>query len=125
MCIKNFIHFTTRPEERYLDPQHLCYLRVIFYYWFFFFLVAVVNICPASGSVQVSLFLNDSLLKKVFSKNNYNADFVRRNTHSKADSNTQTKVNTGPITTATIPYIGGTSETITRILQPYVFPTNR
>ena len=33
------------------------------------------------------------------------------------DSNTQT--NSGPVTTATIPYIRGTSETIARILQPY------
>ena len=47
----------------------------------------------------------------------YNMDFVRRNTHSNTDSNTQT--NSGPVTTATIPYIRGTSETIARILQPY------
>ena len=32
---------------------------------------------------------------------------------------TQTSVNSGPVTTATIPYIRGTSETIARILQPY------
>ena len=30
----------------------------------------------------------------VFSKNNYNTDFVRRNTHSNTDSNSQT--NSGP-----------------------------
>ena len=29
------------------------------------------------------------------------------------------KTNSGPVTTATIPYIRGTSETIGRILQPY------
>ena len=58
-------------------------------------------------------------LNNVFSKNNYNTDFVRRNTHSNIDSNTQTNVNSGPVTTATIPYIRGTSETIARILQPY------
>ena len=29
-------------------------------------------------------------LNNVFSKNNYNTDFVRRNTHSNTDSNTQT-----------------------------------
>ena len=46
-------------------------------------------------------------------------DFVRRNTHSKAGSNTQTKVISGPVTTATMPYIRGTSETIARILQHY------
>ena len=33
-------------------------------------------------------------------------------------SNTQTNVNSGPVTTATIPYIRDTSETIARILQP-------
>ena len=66
-------------------------------------------------------------LNNVFSKNNYNTDFVRRtppprpfltgNTHSNTDSNTQT--NSGPVTTATIPYIRGTSETVALILQPY------
>ena len=46
-------------------------------------------------------------------------DFVRRNTHSNTDSYTQTNINTGPVATATIPKIRGTSETIARILQPY------
>ena len=55
-------------------------------------------------------------LNNVFSKNNYNTDFVRRNTHSNTDSNTQT--NSGLVTT-TISYIRGTSETIARVLQPY------
>ena len=36
-----------------------------------------------------------------------------------AGSNTQTNVISGPVTTATIPYIRGTSETIARILQLY------
>ena len=54
-----------------------------------------------------------------FLYNKYNADFVRQNTHSNTDSNTQTNINSGPVTTATLPYIRGTSETITRILQPY------
>ena len=58
-------------------------------------------------------------LNNVFSKNNYNTDFVKRNTHSNTDSNTQTNVNSAPVTTATLPYIRGTSETIARILQPY------
>ena len=49
-------------------------------------------------------------------------DFVRRNTHSNTDSNTQTNVNSGPVTTATIPYIRDNSETIARILQPYNIP---
>ena len=34
-------------------------------------------------------------------------------------TDTQTNVNSGPVTTATVPYIRGTSETIARILQPY------
>ena len=58
-------------------------------------------------------------LNNVFSKNNYNKDFVRRNTHSNTDSNTHTSVNSGPVTKVSIPYIRGTSETIARILQSY------
>ena len=46
-------------------------------------------------------------------------DFVSWNSHSNADSNTQTNVNPGPVTTATISYIRSTLETIARILQPY------
>ena len=49
---------------------------------------------------------------------NYNADFVRRNTH-RATETTETNKNPTSVTTATIPYIKGTSETIARILQPY------
>ena len=60
-------------------------------------------------------------LNNVFSKNNYNADFVRRNSHSNNDSNSQT--NSAPVTTASIPYIRGTSETTARILQPYLYST--
>ena len=64
-------------------------------------------------------------LNNVFSKNNYNTDFVRRNTHSNTDSNTQT--NSGPVTTATIPY----SEAPLKLLHVYynltiyVLHTNR
>ena len=61
-------------------------------------------------------------LNNVFSKNNYDTDFVRWNTHNDTDSNTQTNVNSGLFTTATIPYIRGTSETIARTLQPYNMP---
>ena len=68
-------------------------------------IMELLNLCLTSTYFQYS------------SKNNYNTDFVRRNTHSNTDSNTQT--NSGPVTTATIPYIRGTSETIARILQPY------
>ena len=51
--------------------------------------------------------------------------FLERNLHyylhhTKAKFDTQT--NSGPVTTATIPYIRGTSETIARILQPYNIP---
>ena len=58
-------------------------------------------------------------LNNTFSENNYNTDSARENTHSDTDFNTQTNVNSGPVTTAAIPYIRGTSETIARILQPY------
>ena len=56
---------------------------------------------------------------------NYNPDFVRRNTHSNTDSNTQTNVNFGPITTAIIQYIRGTSEShVYYNLTIYVLHTN-
>ena len=65
----------------------------------------------------------------VFSKNNYNTVFVRRTTHSNADSKTQTSVNSGhAVTTGTIPYIRGTSETIALVLYNltiYLLHTNR
>ncbi|CAH3165725.1 unnamed protein product, partial [Porites lobata] len=68
-------------------------------------------VCDSPDSLQDET----DYLNNVFSKNNYNTDFVRRNTHSNTDSQT----NSGPVTTATIPYIRGASETIARILQPY------
>ena len=74
-----------------------------------------IHIFPGSG-IRIPLHTAD-YLNNVFSNNNYNTDFFRRNAHSNTDSNTQT--NSGPVTTATIPYIRGTSETIARILQPY------
>ena len=70
-------------------------------------------VCDSPDSLQDET----DYLNNVFSKNNYNMDFVRRNTHSNSDSNTQT--NSGAATTATIRYIRGTSEIIARILQPY------
>ncbi|CAH3151255.1 unnamed protein product, partial [Porites evermanni] len=70
-------------------------------------------VCDSPDSLQDET----DYLNNVFSKNNYTMDFVRGNTHSNPDSNTQT--NSGPVTTATIPYMRGTSETIARILQPY------
>ena len=62
-------------------------------------------VCNSHDSLQDN-DNNNNNNNNVFSKNNYNTDFVRRNTHS----NTQT--NSGPVTTATISYIRGTSETI-------------
>ena len=42
-------------------------------------------------------------------------DFLRRNTLSNTDSSTQTNINSGPVMTATIPYMSDTSETIKHI----------
>ena len=67
-------------------------------------------VCDSPDSLQDET----DYLNNVFSKNNYNTDFVRRNTYSNTDSNTQT--NFGPVTTATKLYIRGPSETIARIL---------
>ena len=63
-----------------------------------------------------SLTDESKYLDNVFSKNNYNPDFVKRNVYKNNEPNT---TNGKPVTTATIPYIKGTSETIARILQPY------
>ena len=65
-------------------------------------------------------------LNNVFSKNNFNTDFVRRNTHSNTDSKTKTNVNSGFYTTATIPYIRGTYEGLPGVLgnkgtSPFTF----
>jgi len=57
-------------------------------------------------------------LDNVFNKNNYNQDFIRHNTYRNSEPNA-TNTNATPVTTATIPYNKGTSETIARILQPY------
>ena len=57
-------------------------------------------VCDSPDSLQDET----DYLNNVFSKNNYSADFVRRNTHSNADSNTQPYANSGPVTTATILY---------------------
>ena len=63
-----------------------------------------------------SLTDESKYLDNVFSKNNYNPDFVKRNVYKNNEPNT---TNAKPVTTATIPYIKRTSETIARILQPY------
>ena len=81
-------------------------------------------VCVSTDSLQDET----DYLNNVFSKNDYNTDFVRRNTNSNTDSNTQTS--SGPVTTATIPYIRGTSEAIAHInyynlTNIYVLHTNR
>ena len=45
-------------------------------------------------------------------------DFIRRNIYRPTEVDA-TNMNPTPVTTVTIPYIKGTSETISRILQPY------
>ena len=57
-------------------------------------------------------------LERVFHKNNYNADFIKRNIYRPTEADATNRSPT-PLTTVTIPYIKGTSETISRILQPY------
>ena len=60
----------------------------------------------------------NNYLDNVFNKNNYNKDFVRRNTYKNTEPNV-TNNDATPVTTVTIPYVRGTSETIARILLPY------
>jgi len=57
-------------------------------------------------------------LDNVFNKNNYNPDFITRNTYRISEPNV-TNPNSTLVSTATLPYIKGTFETIARILQPY------
>ena len=57
-------------------------------------------------------------LELVFHKNNYFVDFIRRNIYRPTEADTTNSFPT-PVTTVTTPYIKGTSETISRILQPY------
>ena len=62
-----------------------------------------------------SLSDENKYLNRVFSKNNYNEDFIQRNAH-RPTTTTEANDNTTPTTTATIPYIKGISENISRIL---------
>ena len=55
-------------------------------------------------------------LQRVFHKNNYKPDFVKLNTYKNNELN---ETNNPTTVTATIPYIKGTSEIISRILRPY------
>ena len=67
---------------------------------------------------QDSLRDENKYLEHVFIKDNYNADFIGRKIYqpTEADASNQ---NLTPAITVTIPYIKSTSETISRILQPY------
>ena len=56
-------------------------------------------VCDSPDSLQDETHY----LNNVFSKNNYNTDFVRRNTHSNTDSNTQTNGRHIPIWGSTAP----------------------
>ena len=58
-------------------------------------------------------------LEHVFHKNNYNADFIKGNIYRPTEADAAANRNKAPLTTVTIPHIKGTSETISRILQPY------
>ena len=57
-------------------------------------------------------------LNLFFTKNNYNADFIKWNIYCPTEADA-TNRNPTPLTTVTIPYIKGTSETISWILQRY------
>ena len=72
-------------------------------------------VCDSPNNLQDET----NYLNNIFSKNNYNMDFARQNTHSNTDFHAKTNVNSGPVMRAVIPYITGTSETIAHILQPY------
>ena len=82
------------------------------------------TILTLTRRAQLVCYSPDSLtdvikyLDNVFKKNNYNQDFIRHNTYRNSEPNV-TNTNATPVTTAIIPYIKGTSETIARILQPY------
>ena len=57
-------------------------------------------------------------LERVFHKNNYNTDFIRRDINRPIEVDA-TNRNPTPVTTVTIPYIKGSSKAISRIPQPY------
>ena len=81
------------------------------------FLTTHGNSQPAFHPIASSRLLS---AKTLFSKNDYNTDFVRWNTHSDTDSNTQNNVNSGPVIRQRLSaYIRGTSDTIAHILQPH------
>ena len=67
-----------------------------------------------------SLSERNKYLDRVFSKDNYNEDLIRRNTHRPTTTATEANENVTLTTTATIPYLKGISENISRILQPFI-----
>ena len=87
-----------------------------------------VNKSSSSSLLLLSLLLvsntSDSLsdenkyLDRVFSKNSFNEDFIRRNTH-RPTTTTEVNDNATPTTAVTTPYINGIFENISRILQPF------
>ena len=60
----------------------------------------------------------NQVLRQRFQQEQLNRDFIRHNTYRNSEPNA-TNTNATPVTTATTPYIKGTSETVARILQPY------
>jgi len=72
-------------------------------------------VCGSPNSLTDEIKYLDIVCNK---NNNYNRDFIRHNTYRNSKPNA-TNTNGTPVTTATIPCIKGTSETIARILQPY------
>ena len=81
-------------------------------------------VCDSPDSLQDET----DYLNNVFSKNNYNTDFVRWNTHSNIDSNTQTNINSGPVTTGLLHRTSEAPLKLSHIyynLTIYVLHTNR
>ena len=73
-------------------------------------------VCDSPDSLTDEIKYLDNVFN---TENNYNRDFIRHNTYRNSEPNA-TNTNATPVTTGTIPYIKGTSETIARILvQPY------
>ena len=72
-----------------------------------------VLVCDTPGSLGDE----NKYLERVFIKNNYNADEIRRNIFRPTEKDATNK-NPTPVSAVTYP-IKGTSETISQILQPY------
>ena len=91
-------------------------------YYYYETSATVHVVCDSADSLQYET----DYLNNVFSKNNYNTDFVRWNTLSNTD--VQTNVNSAPFTTATIPYISQAPLKLSHVyynLTIYVLHANR